>query len=56
MRIDVSRSVDEDYRIKQLTTAGAFPGFKGANKIIILLSVHTALATWTLHNITLPRR
>ncbi len=43
--------VSKNCRIKQLTTTGTLPGIKRADKIIILFSIHTTLATRTMHNI-----
>src|SRR6185369_4836158 len=46
--------VHQDGRVKQLTTANAFPGIEGTNIIIEFLSEHTALAAWALHKKHLP--
>jgi hypothetical protein len=50
MSIVVASPVGKDRRIQHLPTAGAFPGIKGTDKVIKLLSEHAALAAWTLHN------
>ncbi len=49
MCIVAASSVGEDRRVQQFPTAGAFPGIKRTDKVIKLLSKHTALAAWTLH-------
>jgi hypothetical protein len=52
MCIVAAGSVSQNGRIKQLPATGAFPGIKGADKIIEFLSEHSALAAWTLHGNT----
>jgi hypothetical protein len=49
MCIVAAGPVGKDRRIKHLSTTGTFPGIKGTDEVIKLLSEHTTLAAWTLH-------
>jgi hypothetical protein len=50
MYIVIAGSVGKNRGIQYLPAAGAFPGIKGTDKIIELLSEHAAPAAWTFHN------
>jgi hypothetical protein len=50
MCVIAAGSVGEYCGIQHLSTAGAFPGIKGTDKVIKLLGEHAALTTWTLHS------
>ena len=42
--------VGQNSGIEQFTAAGAFPGIKRSDKVVILLSEHSPSTLWTLHN------
>ena len=45
--------VYKDGGVEHLATANALPGIERTNEIIIFLTVHAAIAAWTLHKNTL---
>ena len=49
-----ARPVHHNCGIEHLSTANAFPGFKGTNEIIEFLTKHAAAAAWTFHLKSLP--
>jgi hypothetical protein len=51
MRVVVPGSIGKNGGIQKFSTAGTFPSIERTNKIIKLLSEHTAFATWTMHRI-----
>lgn len=51
MSVIVPGPIGKNSGIQHLSTAGALPGVERADKVIKLLSEHTAFATWTMHDI-----
>ena len=52
-KIIVPGPVAQDGRVQNFTTTCAFPGVKGPDKIVELLSEHAAFASRTFHGHTL---
>ncbi len=51
MRVVVSGPIGKNGGIQQFSAAGTLPGIERTDKVIKLLSEHTAFATWTMHRI-----
>jgi hypothetical protein len=51
MSVVVPGTIGKNGGIQQFPAAGALPGIERTDKIIKLLSKHSAFATWTMHSI-----
>jgi hypothetical protein len=49
MGIIAAGPIGKNRRVQHFPATGAFPGIKGTDKIIELLSKHSTFAAWTLH-------
>ena len=53
-RMEIPGPVCQDGRIQDLTAAGALPGVKRPDEIVVFLGEHSTFAFWAFHEYYLP--